>query len=313
MWFATISSSINDLLSTGTESSALAGVVCLLGLLILAARRHELAGTTLVSPWAWSVAALLSVAGAEIVIGLNSSISLNWRMGLRYAAAMATFTPIMALLGAKRPQDRGWQFIVFSLWAILALPSFEWLLFGEIKELHPARLWFLLILVGIGALNGIATRRWLASACYAAGQGVLIAPFLSTTVASLPDSSAPLLGLVLIAVSFALPMRARGASEGLDRVWFDFRDAYGLVWSLRVAERMNTSAAMYAWPVQLAWQGFRNREPDAGKVIVPQVVEESLRTLLRRFVSAEWIDARINAPSDVRLDIPTRTSASTAR
>lgn len=297
MRFATVSSSINDLFSAGEASAALAGLACLVGLLILFARRRALGGTTLFAPWVWSVVALVSVAGAEIVVGLDVSLPLNWRMGLRYAAAMATFAPIMALLGAKRPQNRGWQFIVLSLWAILALPSFEWLLFGEIKELHPARLWFLLILVGVGALNGVATRRWLSSACYAAGQGALMAPFISTTVASLPGAAAPLLGLTLIAASYALPMRARGAQANaswLNRVWLDFRDAYGLVWSLRVAERMNTSAAMYEWPVQLGWQGFHNREPGSGPVVVPEAVEESLRTLLRRFVSAEWIDARID-------------------
>lgn len=299
MQFAAVSSWTNDLFPAGMGSAMLAGLVCLAGLLVLLARLRALGGTTLLAPWVWSVVALVSVAGAEIVVGLDASLPLNWRMGLRYAAAMATFTPIMALLGAKRPQDRGWQFIVVSLWAILALPSFEWLLFGEIKELHPARLWFLLVLVGVGALNGVATRRWLSSACYAAGQGALIAPFLSTTAAPPPDSSAPLLGLTLIAASFALPVRVRGVhamAGGLNRVWLDFRDAYGLVWSLRVAERMNTSAAMYDWPVQLGWQGFHGREPGSGPVAVPEAVEDSMRTLLRRFVSADWIDARIEAP-----------------
>jgi hypothetical protein len=296
--FATVLSGIEDLPTAGSPAAALAGLLCLAGLCIQLLARRKLLGTTLLAPWVWSVVALLAVAGAEIAVGLVDSLPPNWRMGLRYAAAMATFTPTMALLGAKRPQDRGWQFIVLSLWAILALPSFEWLLFGEIQELHPARLFFLLILVGVGAFNGIATRRWLSNFFYAAGQGALIAPFLSTTVASLPSALAPALGLALIVVSFALPVRVRtpdANATGLDRVWLDFRDAFGLVWSLRVAERMNTSAAMYSWPVQLGWRGFRDRESASGGVVVPAAVAESLRTLLRRFVSAEWIDARINA------------------
>ena len=169
-----------------------------------------------------------------------------------------------------------------------------------------------MILVGIGALNGVGTRRWLSSACYAAGQGVLIAPLLSATDSALPDASAPLLGLTLIAASFALPMRARRAPQSvgrLDRVWLDFRDAYGLVWSLRVAERMNASAAMYAWSVQLGWQGFYNRESATRPVVVPAAVEECLRTLLRRFVSAQWIDARI----DALVDAPRQATVSPTR
>jgi hypothetical protein len=296
--FATVSSGIDDLLTAGSPTAALAGLLCLGGVSIQLLARRKLLGTTLLAPWAWSVVALLAVAGAEIAVGLSDSLPLNWRMGLRYAVAMATFTPTMALLGAKRPQDRGWQFIVLSLWAILALPSFEWLLFGEIQELHPARLGFLLILVGVGAFNGIATRRWLSNLLYAAGQGALIAPFLSSSVAGLPSALAPVLGLALMVASLALPMRVRAADSdatGLDRVWLDFRDAYGLVWSLRVAERMNTSAAMYAWPVQLGWRGFRDRASGSSGVVVPAAVADSLRTLLRRFVSADWIDARISA------------------
>ncbi len=66
----------------------------------------------------------------------------SWAAPARYIAAMSTFSPIMALLGAKRPQDRGWQFIVATLWAILSLPACEWLLFGGVAEIHPARFWF---------------------------------------------------------------------------------------------------------------------------------------------------------------------------
>ena len=42
---------------------------------------------------------------------------------LDFAAAMIVFCPAMALLGAKRPQDKPWQLIVLSLWGILALPG----------------------------------------------------------------------------------------------------------------------------------------------------------------------------------------------
>ncbi len=309
---ATFSGGIEDLLTAGPAAAALAGLLGLAGLFVLLLTRRKIGGTTLVAPWVWTIVALVAVAGAEMAVGLVDSLPLNWRMGLRYAAAMATFTPTMALLGAKRPQDRAWQFIVFSLWAILALPSFEWLLFGEIKELHPARLVFLLILVGVGALNGIGTRRWLSNLLYAAGQGALMASFLSTTVAALPGALAPVLGLALIVVSLALPMRGRAVdatAAGLDRVWLDFRDAFGLVWSLRVAERMNTSAAMYDWPVQLGWRGFRNREPGRGDVVVPAAVAESLRTLLRRFVSADWIDTRIDAKPSTGESIVSKTAA----
>jgi hypothetical protein len=86
--------------------------------------------------------------------------------------------------------------------------------------------------------------------------------------------------------------RNRANANRLDRVWLDFRDAFGVVWSLRILERMNASATMYDWPVTLTWHGFEPRA-SATHVDTPSILEESFRTLLRRFVSPEWIEARL--------------------
>jgi hypothetical protein len=81
-------------------------------------------------------------------------------------------------------------------------------------------------------------------------------------------------------------------------VWRDFRDSFGTVWGLRVMERMNASAKMYDWPVALEWSGFTNRDSSQGDVHPPAAVEDSLRTLLRRFVSPGWIDKRLAAEDE---------------
>ncbi|MGC4007234.1 MAG: hypothetical protein QM811_30535 [Pirellulales bacterium] len=39
-----------------------------------------------------------------------------------YLAATSTLLPAMAILGAKRPQHVGWQWIVLALWATLVWP-----------------------------------------------------------------------------------------------------------------------------------------------------------------------------------------------
>jgi hypothetical protein len=39
-------------------------------------------------------------------------------------------------------------------------------------------------------------------------------------------------------------------------VWFDFRDAFGTLWGLRVVERFNDTARRSNWPVRLGWRGF---------------------------------------------------------
>ncbi len=41
-----------------------------------------------------------------------------------------------------------------------------------------------------------------------------------------------------------------------DRVWTDFRDLFGTVWSLRVMERVNETARLQQWNWELTWSGF---------------------------------------------------------
>jgi hypothetical protein len=285
--------------------AALAAGLGLVGTAALAWLRPRLSGTTLVAVWAWSLVALAMVVASQVGLGLARPAS-DTIAAVRFASAMSTFCPLMALLGAKRPQDRAWQWIVLSLWVILSLPGFEWLLFGGPTEIHAARAWFLSILVGIGVSNGLATRQWLGSVLYGGGQAALLAPFLVET--RLSGEASGLLGLGLLSASWlllALDWPRRGAAGPLDRVWLDFRDSFGVVWGLRVAERVNATARLADWPLHLSWRGFRPRDPGQPLEIPPAAVD-SLRTLLRRFVSRDWVDARLaELPETSRDDAPT--------
>jgi hypothetical protein len=279
----------------------LVGAVAWLAI-VFGTRFRQIRGTTLVAPWVWGAISVTTVGAVETFLALDGTNAAAWAPALRYAAAMSTFCPIVALLGAKRPQNVGWQWIVLSLWAILCQPSIEWLLFGGVAEIHPARFWFLMILVFVGATNGLGTRNWLASVFFSCGQILLLLPYFSAQPVIAADRAAAcgLLSLFLWGVCLLLTDRRssgvaiRSDANRLDRVWLDFRDAFGVVWSLRILERMNASATMYDWPVTLTWHGFEPRA-SATHVDTPSLVEESFRTLLRRFVSPEWIEARLPA------------------
>jgi hypothetical protein len=288
-------------------AAAAAGLLALAGLALLRRYRRDLDGTTLVAVWCWSAVSTAFVAAAEIVIAVAGAQGAPpWVVPLRLAAAAGTFCPAIALLGAKRPQDRGWQFIVAALWGILSLPSMHWLLFGGPREMHPAQLGFVALLIGVAALNGIATRYWPTSLLYAGGQAALVAPFFPLTDAWLPRSIGPLVGLALIVAAYALRAlhvpRARSAPTALDRAWLDFRDQFGAVWGLRIMERINAAAAMYGWGISLGWQGFVARDNQTDVAAIPPAVEDSLRTLLRRFVSPEWIDRRLTSGGAARVE-----------
>jgi hypothetical protein len=111
------------------------------------------------------------------------------------------------------------------------------------------------------------------------------------------------LGLIVAAMLWAAwKGRRTTASDGYDRLWIDFRDAFGLLWALRVQERVNAAAAMYGWPFMLVWSGFV--ETESGQPIAAfspeteKALRQNLKGLLRRFVSPEWIGERLAGDLD---------------
>jgi hypothetical protein len=190
---------------------------------------------------------------------------------------------------------------VLSLWIVLALPALEAWLFRRGFELHPARAWFLLILIVTGAVNHLASR-YAPSACLvSAGQVLLMKEALPAIFAG---PAWPRLGLALFAAAVLLAwlVPSRRALS-LDRVWLDFRDAFGLVWGLRVQERVNSAATAQSWPVRLTWRGFQAAVPtktvgetdaptQSAPAIDPGPAGDVLRNALWRFVSPDWIADR---------------------
>jgi hypothetical protein len=277
---------------------SLASGACGLAALLSGFRR--LRGTTLRAPWWWAAISLALVASGEVAIALWRGGESSAAAQYRFATGTMMFCPLVALLGAKRPQDRAWQFIVFSCWVILTLPAAQARLLrpDEPPSVHPLWGWFLVVLIVVGLTNYLPTRFCLAGLLAAAGQATLLWPFLPFgSLAAYRLTS--LFGLVLLgaaAVAAAVLARTRRrAGDPLDLMWLDFRDQFGVVWGLRIAERLNASAKMCGWDARLAWHGFLTAAGGPAAGIPPAVnaeLEKSLRGLLRRFVSDEWIGRR---------------------
>lgn len=295
-----------NLFAPSAAAAVCAGVLALLAAAALAVGRRRFAGTTLIAPWWWATIAVLAVAGIEVLLGLDDG-SRSGRTYYRFTAAAATFCPLMAVLGAKRPQDRGWQFIVASLWLVLAWPAVSGLLLHPTGELHlhAAWQWFVLALCALGFFNSLPTRHGAAAALAGTGQLLLVAgalpPFAGGGLLWLfpNDNVRALLGLALV-VGGILAWAARPPrkhSPSLDRVWLDFRDGFGAVWGLRVLERFNAAATANGWNVRLRWTGLTaaesETEPDETAVCAAR---HTFRQLLRRFVSAAWLNERWDEP-----------------
>ena len=219
----------------------------------------------------------------------------------RFAAAAASICPVVALLGAKRPQDRAWQCIVFSLWVILVLPSFGMLLLrpGSVFEVHWLRKLLLAGLIAIGFANYAATRFAPAALCAALGQACIFTPYWSELSASHDTWVA--IGTACITVAVALCFRLTRESQGAysaNRAWKDFRDIYGAAWALRVADRVNALSAHTGSNIRLSWGGITSIDRLDRTLSVEEEVEaleRSLRSMLRRFVSDEWLERRTKA------------------
>ena len=267
-------------------AGAAAAAALAVGLGVLLSGRAAIFRTTLRSAWSWAVAALVAWSCVEMFVGSS-------RFGaLRLAAIGLSFCPIVALLGAKRPQDLAWNFVVFSLWGILALPAAEafFLRGGNVASVGAVRGWFLWVLIMLGPINFVPTRYWLSAILLAAAQVIALGPYLA--VVQQPFfRHAELVGLLLATTAMvAAWLIARWSTipaNTYDQQWLDFRDSFGLLWGLRVQERVNAAAKQYGWDLELTWGGFRLPSSNQPLAEINPEIEPVLRTtlkgLLRRF------------------------------
>jgi hypothetical protein len=268
--------------------------------------------TTLIVPWSWACISgagivLSALYGATTSADAPGSSFAAWQ----FVAACGTFCPFVALIGAKRPQHSAWSFVVLSLWGMLSLPAAEVLLLqpGQQLEINAFRSWFLCAIMAAEIINFLLTRFGWAVLLLVAGQTVWLSEYLPLTPHLwLPAGLAAhrvTLGFLLVASSLVgawlATLRRPPKLGSYDRLWIDFRDAFGLFWALRLSERVNAVATQANWGFDLGWSGFRTTDElkPLGELPaeIDRPLQHNLQGLLRRFVSPEWIAQRLNADS----------------
>lgn len=310
---------------TNPIAAALVSAAAVVALLAVVRARAAVRGTTLVAAWGWLVAGLVAAVGVAVAEVYDPARGASALPALRYVAGLMLVAPTMALLGAKRPQHAAWQWIVLTLLVVLALPLVEaWAFAGRVDPaLHTLRQGFLAVLVLTGLANHLATRFAGPAACLAAAQGWLLAdqlPGLQYLAAfELRGVAAVVLLAAGLVAAWWLGRRDRSGPP-LDRLWLGFRDAYGAVWTLRVAERVQMELGPAAARVRVGWWGIqvdvveRNESnpaagggagvwrplracPEALAAADAARLRQAMTTLLRRFVDRAWIDARLAEPA----------------
>ncbi len=254
-------------------------------------------GTTLTAPALWWIAAAATIAAVEALLAYHRVAPSTLAASLwRYTAAVGTFCPLIAVLGAKRPQDRGWQWVVASLWLVLLVPVAQAVASpsGTQLELVAAWRWLLWGFIAMGLLNYLPTRFALSALLVAAGQ-VLLLGEPAGVAQELPATTrvAVALALFLVAYGLAALRRFRAPPPSLPQTarWLAFRDAWGAFWALRVLQRVNQTAELSHWPVRLQWSGVVLAEVAMLAVTLDPPIEsaldQSFDALLRRFERLE--------------------------
>jgi hypothetical protein len=267
------------------ELNIAAGIMAVLLLGCALYGRHKWRGTMLSAPLVW-VALSAACLALSAFMQLRGTESLS-RSVLRFVVAVSTLTPLVAVLGAKRPQDKGWQWIVLSLWVIVVWPVLQTLAnpAGPRVEIFAAWKLFLVGLIAMGPLNYLATRHGFASLLVAVGQLMLFAEFLE--IGELTKWQLPVaVGCFLVAavlVALRKPSAAQALLPAHALRWLVLRDAFGAFWGLRIMQRVNETAALRNWPMQLTWTGFEKVKDEEATAAHEAEIDQALDTLLRRF------------------------------
>jgi hypothetical protein len=221
---------------------------------------------------------------------------------LTYLSVLSLLAALISVLNARSPGSRVWAGLMLLLVVVFLIPWLEEP--GRLRRAHGlARLhldapWtlFYAILVVMGVTNYLPTRFGVASVAV----GVLfLVEYLGLTRV---DWSAGRRAIVWLWVSWMMALslwiarlnEKRGpAGRGeCERLWFWFRDHWGVVWALRVAERFNRTAMLAGWPVRLTWFGLEPAAtlPPGETPAVPDEALATLRGLLRRFAQPERLE-----------------------
>jgi hypothetical protein len=178
-----------------------------------------------------------------------------------------------------------WNFVVIALLAVLMLPLFEQRWDSPTWKLDTPRTIFVSALLATSVINYLPTSLWL----LALGLGALLGLELFVLAGSVRSDNSLADGALISLVWYSafviwgqvyLLLKRRQTSS-FDRLWLTFKNAYGLVWGLRVLEQFNAAAANAGWEQRLTGQGL-SPHPPADDARQAQLLE-LLRATLKRF------------------------------
>ena len=278
-------------------------------------------GTALRPAMVWAIAAVaLAVVaqGAALLQPLASGRTIAER--LTYLCVLSLLAASGSVLNARTPGGKAWACLMLLLVVVFLIPWLEeQTRLRRATTLLPIHLdapWsiFYGFIVVVVVTNYLPTRfGWAAAAL----GGLFLLEFVALTSTSWPPERRAtawswigwLLALAL-EVARLSARRIEAARSRCERLWFWFRDHWGVVWALRVLERFNRAAEVSHWPIRLTWFGLVPLSEAAGARPLPSddELETTFRNLMKRFAQSERLDAvtkKGTAPSCATSEEPT--------
>ncbi len=268
--------------------------------------------TSLVAAAWWAVASqmILTVAWAGMFV--RQAFSPGVADQIWYLVAVTSLCPLVAVLGARRGRLLDWSlFILLPLIAVLEwIAVAEWPRDGTWRrlELEGPSLGLYGLVLMMGAGNFLGTRFTWAAVWWAMSCGWIVWTLSLACGASDLERQAARACVVVFHLLFwcsvEIAVRRKSTATGWDRVWLDFQNHFGLVWSFRLMPRINEVAQREQWPWRLTADGLQPIASDNTPADDPSAdpkVDHTLRWLLKQFVDAEWIDARLSSTDHKQL------------
>jgi hypothetical protein len=271
-----------------------------------------------IRPWllAWKAAEGTTLRGAlvwaalAIALGMLTQIQAwtevldsgrPWTGRGTYLMVLMVLAALVSVLGARNPGSGAWTILMALLVVVFLIPWLEAAAkvrrAGGTVELQLGSPWtiFYWLLALAGVTNYLPTRYGLAASAIGAG---LVVEYLGLTRTSWAAATR---AAVWPAVAWCLALAAWRAAwcagkpeterNKIDRIWFWFRDHWGVVWALRLSERFNRTAELSSWPVRLSWFGLERVSAASPEVSPAQLdqAEATLRGLIRRFAMSDRV------------------------
>jgi hypothetical protein len=233
-----------------------------------------------------------------------------------YLAATMLLTPLVTILGARRPGILAWHwFVVLPMVLVLQWPAISQLSGNHWRapvELSGPSMMGMIVVLIMSAGTLLGTSSTLFAMLYSSGITILL-----MSVTSLPWGKTVVTPLSAMLVLTALWTARRNllnslhqiqtsetTSQRTQAVWNLFSSLHGFAWMRRVQDRINQFAPRERWIVQLTPSGFHcsnaaaGREPHDDELILPL---DAFIWVLARFADETWLRQTLQNPQNLTI------------